>query len=102
MRRVSPPKGAMVKRNKGANPVQQPVPPIGGFPTINRTAFLRGMARKAGMLKGDPSPNIKLKAPKAMKGKKLTAKIGATAPSSTPGVMSTGGNMTRGGKGPGR
>lgn len=96
MRRVAAQKQAMVRRPHKPFPVQQPVPPIGGFPKINKTAFLRGMARSAGLLKGDPGPSVKLKAPKGKKRRTHGPGIGRLANSAAPGNQVRGGALARG------
>lgn len=93
----APQAGARTKKPKQPFPVQQPMQPMGGFATVKRTAYLRGMARDAGLMKGEPKIATKLKKTNKIGGKGRKAKgLGAFSQQATPG-MSGSANMVRGG-----
>jgi hypothetical protein len=96
MRRVAAQAQARTRKPHGPFPVQQPVPPIGGFPSVKRTAYLRGMARSAGLLKGDPSPNVKLQAPKKTPRRPNAKGLAKFAQSASPRMLGGGASLTRG------
>lgn len=47
---------------KPVQPIQpaQPIGPIGGFPGVSTPGFMRGLARQAGMMKGEVKPKLKI------------------------------------------